>query len=224
MNCLTIVGTDTDVGKTVLTSAIAAYWQKYHAPKSLGLLKLIQTGTGDGELYRELFSHDSCIEIVVPVSFSTPVAPPIAAAREGKSIDLLKVWNAYQALIKSKDWTIVETLGGLGSPVTDELTVADIARDWHLTAVLVVPVRLGGISQAVANVALARHTGVKLRGIILNCTRSDSEEKMEDWTPIRTIESFTNLPVLGVIPHLDDPTNRDQLAKVASDFIFNLPS
>ncbi len=223
MNCLTIVGTDTDVGKTVLTSAITAYWQKYHAPKSLGLLKLMQTGTGDGELYRELFGHDSRIEIVVPLAFSTPVAPPIAAEREGKSIDLLKIWNAYQALIKSKDWTIVETLGGLGSPVTDELTVADIARDWHLTAVLVVPVRLGGISQAVANVALARHTGVKLRGIILNCTRSDSEEKIEDWTPIRTIESFTHLPVFGVIPHLDDPTNRDQLAKVASDFMLNLP-
>jgi dethiobiotin synthetase len=91
-----------------------------------------------------------------------------------------------------------------------------------LTAILVVPVRLGGISQAVANVALARHTGVNLRGIILNCTRSDSEEKMKDWTPIRTIESFTNLPVLGIIPHLDDPTNRDKLAKVVADFALEL--
>jgi dethiobiotin synthetase len=217
MNSLAIVGTDTDVGKTVLTTALTAYWQKYCTPKSLGLMKLMQTGVGDGELYRELFSQDSNIEIVVPLSFALPVAPPIAAAREGSSIDLALVWRSYQSLSQNQDWTIVETLGGLGSPITDELTVADIVRDWHLPAVLVVPIRLGGISQAVANVALARQARVKLQGIILNCTREDSEEKIDDWTPIGTIESLTNLPVLGVLPYLHDPTNLDKLARIASD-------
>jgi dethiobiotin synthetase len=219
LNSLAIVGTDTDVGKTVLTTALAAYWQKYRAPKSLGLMKLMQTGMGDGELYRELFAGDSRIEIVVPLTFNLPVAPPIAAAREGKSIDLATVWHNYRTLSENKDWTIVETLGGLGSPVTGELTVADILKDWHLPAVLVVPVRLGGISQAVANVAFARQTGVKLKGIVLNCTRSDSEEKLEDWTPIRTIESFTYLPVLGVLPHLGETNNLDRLAQIASDLM-----
>jgi dethiobiotin synthetase len=217
LNSLAIVGTDTDVGKTVLTTALAAYWQKYHTPKSLGLMKLMQTGMGDGELYRELFAGDSRIETVVPFTFNLPAAPPIAAAREGKSIDLATVWNSYRTLSENKDWTIVETLGGLGSPVTNELTVADIVKDWHLPAVLVVPVRLGGISQAVANVALARQTGVKLKGIVLNCTRSDSEENLDDWTPIRTIESFTYLPVLGVLPHLRETNNLDRLAQIASD-------
>jgi dethiobiotin synthetase len=217
INCLAIVGTDTDTGKTVLTTSLAAYWQKYRPRQSLGLLKLMQTGMGDGELYRQLFAGDPQIEIVVPLSFATPIAPPLAADKEGKLIDLGLVWRSYQALNNQQDWTIVETLGGLGSPVTHELTVADLLGDWRLPAVLVVPVRLGGISQAVTSVALARQARVDLRGIVLNCSRSDSEAKLDDWTPVDLIESFTNLPVLGILPYLRDSTNLDTLAEVASN-------
>jgi dethiobiotin synthetase len=108
-------------------------------------------------------------------------------------------------------------LGGLGSPVTRELTVADIARDWRLRGVLVVPVRLGAIGQAVANVALARHSGFKLKGIVLNCVQAAAEQKIADWAPIDLIESLTQIPVLGILPHLDDPTDLVKLAKAASD-------
>ena len=55
--------------------------------------------------------------------------------------------------------------------MTAELTVADVASQWRLPAVLVVPVRLGAIAAAVANVALAEQKKVKLLGIVLNCTR-----------------------------------------------------
>ncbi|HBB33281.1 MAG TPA: ATP-dependent dethiobiotin synthetase BioD, partial [Cyanobacteria bacterium UBA9273] len=110
-----------------------------------------------------------------------------------------------------------EGLGGLGSPVTRELTVADLARDWHLPAVLVVPVQLGAIAQAVANVALARQSGVQLQGIVLNCTQPRSDSEIADWTPIDLIQSLTNVPILGVLPYLADPTDLSKLAGVASD-------
>jgi len=63
---------------------------------------------------------------------------------------------------------LVEALGG--SPVSEEFTVADLA-EWRPT-VLVVPVKLGAIAQAVANVALARPSRVHLKGIVLNCPTS----------------------------------------------------
>ena len=91
MNKLLIAGTDTDVGKTVLTTALVAYWQTYIAPKRLGLMKLIQTGTGDRELYHQLFTPSLSLEIAVPLCFATPVAPPIAADREGTEVDLQQV-------------------------------------------------------------------------------------------------------------------------------------
>ena len=85
MTTLFIVGTDTEVGKTVVTSAIAAYWQTHHPIESLGLIKLIQTGIGDREHYQKLFPD---LEIVNPLRYDTPVAPPVAAQRENRPIPL----------------------------------------------------------------------------------------------------------------------------------------
>ena len=179
-------------------------------------MKPIQSGTGDRELYNQLFSLNQSLDEINPLYFQAPLAPPIAAEREGKNIDLGKAWQAFQNLQRSRDFLLVEALGGLGSPVTYELTVADLARDWGLPTVLVVPVRLGAIAQAVANVALARQSGVKLKGIVLNCTQPRSDQEIADLTPVDLIQSLTNTPVFGIIPHLTDATDLAKLTQVAS--------
>jgi dethiobiotin synthetase len=218
LNALLITGTDTQVGKTVLTTALAAYWQKYQLrTHSFGMMKLMQAGTGDRELYTQLFSLNQSPEEITPLYFDAPLAPPIAAAKEGRQVDLGIVWQALQALLSQRDWVLVEALGGLGSPVTDELTVADLAAAWKLPTVLVVPVRLGAIAQAVANVALARLSRLNLKGIVLNCVQPLSRAEIADWTPIELIQSLTNTTVLGCLPYLENPTDLDKLAKVASD-------
>ena len=217
MKALLITGTDTDVGKTVLTTSLVAYWQTYCSSKSLGLMKLLQTGIGDRELYNQLFGLNKSIQIITPLSFETPVAPPIAAAKEGRKIELNLVWEALRELQKQQDFVLVEALGGLGSPISDELTVADLAGDWRLKVVLVVPVKLGAISQSVANVALARQFKIDIKGIVLSCVQPVSEQQLEDWTPISLIQSLTGVPVLGILPHLTDLTDLDKLTQVASN-------
>jgi len=217
MKSILITGTDTDIGKTVLTSALVAYWQRYHSVKTLGLMKLIQTGVGDGEWYEQLFGSNQVIEIVTGLRFDAPLAPPIAAAYENRSVELDEVWQAFCSLQRQKDFVIIEALGGLGSPVTWELTVADIAQAWGLATFLVVPVQLGAIAQSVANVALARQTGVNLQGIILNCVRPTSLAQLEDWTPIKLIESLTYIPVVGVLPYLENLQDLEQLAHAAAN-------
>lgn len=217
MTNLLVTGTDTEVGKTVLTTCLVAYWEKYRSLGRLGLMKLVQTGIGDRELYEQLFSLPQSPQEIAPLCFKTPVAPPIAAQREGKEIKLDKIWQTFDHLQKQRDFVIVEALGGLGSPVTSELIVADLARDWCLATVLVVPVKLGAIAQTVANVALAKQFGVTLKGIVLNCREVDAEERLEDWTPVDLIQSLTNLPVLGLLPHLVETQDKDNLAKVATN-------
>jgi dethiobiotin synthetase len=217
LNALLIAGTDTDAGKTVLTTALAAYWQTYCTSRRLGIMKPIQSGLGDRELYTRLFNLDQSPEEITPLYFQAPLAPPLAADREGRRIELELAWQGFEKLRQQRDWVLVESLGGLGSPVTHETTVADLAWDWRLPTVLVVPVRLGAIAQAVANVALARQTRVHLKGIVLNCTQPRTEQEIEDWAPIDLIQSLTNLPVLGVIPYLSDATDLTKLAQVAAD-------
>lgn len=223
MNLL-ISGTDTDVGKTVLTTTLAAYWlcglntpNPDRNSRSLAILKPIQTGPGDRELYHRLFPFNQTLEEVNPIYFPAPLAPPLAAEQAGQQIELGRVWQTYQSLQQRYDLVLIEALGGLGSPMTHELTVADLARDWRLPVVLVVPVKLGAIAQAVANVALARQSRIHLKGIVLNCVQPRSTEEIANWTPKDLIESLTNVPVLGVLPYLNDPTDLSKLAQVASD-------
>ena len=216
MNALLIAGSDTDVGKTVLTAALAAYWQTYCGSRRLGILKPVQSGTGDRELYHRLFALEQSLAEITPLFFQAPLAPPLAAEREDSRVDLELAWRAFETLQQERDWVLVEALGGLGSPVTRETTVADLAWDWRLPTVLVVPVRLGAIAQAVANVALARQCRVHLKGIVLNCVQPCDSQIIDDWAPAQLIQSLTSVPVLGCIPHLSDPTDLKQLAQAAA--------
>ncbi len=215
MSGLLIAATDTDAGKTVLTCALAAYWQRYCQPYQLGLIKPLQSGYGDRELYAQLFDLDYSPSLLNPIHFEAPLAPPVAAELAGQAVDLAPAWQAYQTLEQQCDWVLVEGLGGLGSPVSAELTVADLASDWRLPVVLVVTVRLGAIAQAVANVALARQYSLDLRGIVLNCQQPVADDDQAQLAPIPLLQSLTQTPVLGTLPHLTDPTDAAGLAEAA---------
>lgn len=231
MKTLLITGTDTDTGKTIVTTSLRAYYELYFPKIKIGLMKLMQTGIkesssssqqnfsqflNDGQFYKQFYD-----DVVIPLSFDVPIAPPLAAQKEGRYIDLSIVWQALSKLQNQKDLVLVEALGGLGSPITDELTVADLAASWRLDSILVVPVKLGAIAQTVANVALARQCNIKLKGIILNCVKPYTEEEINDLTPINLIESLTQIPVLGVFPHLEKINDLEIMAKTASGLNLN---
>jgi dethiobiotin synthetase len=214
VNALLVAGTDTNAGKTVVMSALAAYWQTHWSKQSLGILKPVQSGVGDCELYSQLFGLDPTE--VTPLKFQAPLAPPIAAAKEGSLVAMEVAWQAFEQLCRNREFVLVEGLGGLGSPVTHETTVADLAWDWRLPTVLVVPVKLGAIGQAVANVALARQSRIHLKGIILNCAHPQAEQEIANLAPVKLIESLTSVPILGTLPHVANLTDRVELAQAAS--------
>lgn len=216
MQPLLITGSDTNVGKTILTAALAAYWQTHRHPETLGIYKPLQAGEGDREFYHRTFKLSQSMDEITPLYFETPIAPAIAAVREGKHIDLGLIWQQFQALQQRYACLLVEGMGGLGSPITYEYTVSDLARDWHIATVLVVPVRLGAIGQAVANVALAKLQKVDLKGIVLSCAQPCSDEEIEAWAPSDLISSLTNIPVLGILPYLPDITDIANLARASS--------
>ena len=224
MTQLLIAGTDTDVGKTFVTIALAAYWTNCQITKDdkkqnlLTIFKLMQTGIGDVETYQQIFAKASKIEVHRPLRFDAPLAPPLAAAKEGKSIDLGQVWQDLSDVVQKSSLVLVEALGGLGSPITDELIVGSIAADWRLPTVLVVPVKLGAIAHVVANVALARSLKIDLKGIILNCPNAEDSSQIEDLAPTDLIQSLTQVPVLGVLPHIKDLSNQIELRKIVSNW------
>lgn len=200
---LLISGTDTGVGKTIVTSALAAYLNTYRPQQKVAIYKPIQSGVGDREYYAQRFKLAQTLEQITPLYFEAPLAPPLAAAAEGKVIDLGLAWRTFQSLQQTHEWVLVEGVGGLGSPITTELTVADLAYDWKLPTVLVVPVRLGALGQAIAQAALARQSRLRLLGLILSCPEPCSVSNIAQWASIELLESFTHCPVLGILPHQD---------------------
>jgi dethiobiotin synthetase len=212
-----ISGNDTEVGKTRIITALAAYWLKHRPTESLGLIKLIQTGVGDSQYYNQLFSQSGKqLKILAPLGYDAPLAPPLAAHYEGVTIDLAHLWQTFSALRDSQDFVLAEGLGGLGSPVTRELTVADLAAAWRLPTVIVVNVKLGAIAQTVANIALARQTGVSILGVILNCCTPVTPKQMADWAPIELLRELTQVPILGYFPYLENGNDLASLAQKAS--------
>ncbi|MGK7931613.1 MAG: dethiobiotin synthase [Microcystaceae cyanobacterium] len=203
MNTLLISGTDTDVGKTWVTTALVAYLLQEYPHQSLGIIKLLQTGIGDQEHYHNLFSEHPHVEIITPLRFKAPLAPPLAAAKEGKTIDIDTIQQEFYNLRQKNPIVIAEGLGGLGSPITSKLTVGTIAASWQVNTLLVVPVKLGAIAHTIANVHYARSCKINLNGIILNCIQPTSPQEITDWTPIELIESFTQVPVCGILPYLE---------------------
>jgi dethiobiotin synthetase len=215
MQSLLITSTDTEVGKTLSTCALAAYYQSHFARRKLGIMKPIQCGIGDRELYQKLFQLDQSPAELNPLYFEAPIAPPLAAALAGQRVDLALVWKNLQALQQRCDLVLVEGLGGLGTPVTDELTLADLAREWRLPTLLVVPVKLGAIGQAVAYCGFARQAGVDLRGIILNCQQPVTAEDIVRLAPADLIVNLTRIPVLGYLPYLPGTPSLSELAQAA---------
>ena len=216
-NALLITGTDTDAGKTVLTAALMAYWQKHSPSRSIAILKPFQSGIGDRELYSSLFDLQQTLDEINPVHFSAPLALPIAAALEGKTISMEVPWQTLQSLMQRHDFVLIEGVGGLGSPVTFETTVADLAADWKVPIVLVVPVKLGAIGQVVANIALAERSGLVVKGIVRNCVTPCSEEDIENCANQALIEQLTGIQVVGTLPYLESIDDRHKLAKAASN-------
>ncbi|MEN9208331.1 MAG: dethiobiotin synthase [Gloeomargarita sp. GMQP_bins_120] len=208
-SCLLVSASDTGCGKTIVTAGLAL------ALGQVGVIKLVQAGVGDREYYQRVLPLDQTPEELNPLYFAAPLAPPLAAQQEGKTIDLARVWQQLTHLRQRYPRVLVEGVGGLGSPVTWEWTVADLAAQWRLPTLVVVPVQLGAIGQAVAQVALARQRGVQVVGLVLNEREPVTPQQRQDWAPVELLQRFTGVRVWGYFPYVADIYDRNGLKQAA---------
>lgn len=201
---LMIGGTNLGVGKSLLARSLTAYAHAYHPQQRITTLKIIETGTATPKTN-------------APIHFPASLAPPLAALQAERDLDLGKLWQVYSSHCQETDLLLVEGWGGLGDGITWELVGADLARDWRIPVVLVIPIGVGAIGTAVAYAALAQTRQLKLVGIIFNCLQSYRTARLEELCPINLIQSLTQVPILGILPHLLTPEDESKLAQVISN-------
>lgn len=204
-----VTGTDTGVGKTLVAAALL------HAFAARGMsavgMKPIVAGAveGDGRLVyedvqalRAAASVDAPAELVNQYAFAEPIAPHIAAQREGVAIDLSVIERAYAKLSALAEMVIVEGVGGFKVPLGARHDTSDLARALGLPVLLVVGMRLGCLNHALLTRDAIHAAGLPLAGWIANRVGAEMLVFEEN---LASLKARIEAPMLGVIAHMPKP-------------------
>jgi dethiobiotin synthetase len=207
MKCgLFITGTDTGVGKTILTGALAAVLRAKGV--NVGVMKPVATGcvrrreglvSEDGEFLAQAADALETLAEITPVCLAEPLAPTVAAARAGIELDLEPVWQSWQRMQAAHDVMLVEGIGGILCPITPEDSVADLARRFALPLVIVARPNLGTINHTVLTIEAALARGLVVAGLVINRYDRDAEDVAQMAAPEEIIR-ITGVPILGLLP------------------------
>ena len=156
-----ITGTDTEVGKTVVTTALAAVFVRYGY--NVGVMKPIETGLSpsadlrsDAVRLRAAARSADALSEIRPYGFRRPLAPLDAARLEGRTIALPTILRAFSRVSPRHEVLLVEGIGGVYVPVTSALNMSDIIYHLNLPTVVVGRATLGGVNHALVTLAALR--------------------------------------------------------------------
>ena len=193
---LIICGTDTDVGKTLISSFFVRglksfYWKPIQSgieteTDSQSILRL--SGIKKEKILKEAYI------------FEKPVSPHWAAEIDGKKIDI----NLLD-LPKIDDSIVIETAGGLMVPITRNFLQIDQIRKWNLPVMIVCRSSLGTLNHTLLTIEALKKRNIKILGLIIN-----GEKHLDN---PKTLREFSKLPIIAEFPRLSniDKNNLDRL-------------
>jgi len=171
-----IIGTDTNVGKTYVASALVRHFAKA-GYQTIGM-KPIASGcmqTPDGDLLNDdVLALSTASNVVAPLDLTNPyrfspaIAPHIAAEQAEEIVDCEKIKQAYHELTQLAEVVVVEGAGGFLVPLNRQETLADLAVTLNIPMILVVGMRLGCINHALLTVEAIKSRGLTLAGWVAN--------------------------------------------------------
>jgi dethiobiotin synthetase len=177
---LFITGTGTGVGKTYVAALIARAVKE--SGKRVGVYKPAASGcewregrlvSADAEKLWESAGRPETLEQVCPQAFAAPLAPHLAARAEGKEVDIALLRDGLKLWRETSDFIVVEGMGGLMSPVSEEDYNADLAAQFGFPLVVVTANELGTINATLQTLIAAStfRDGLIVAGIVLNSPR-----------------------------------------------------
>jgi dethiobiotin synthetase len=217
MRGLFFTGSDTGVGKTRVTAAVARIVRRQGRP--VRVCKPVATGAewsggrwlGEDTQCLAEAAGDDDLEGITPWAFAEPAAPPVAARCAGTALTLDQLTAAVRRRQVSGALLLLEGVGGLLCPLTDRDTVADLAAALALPLVVVVRRSLGTLNHTLLTLEVAAARGLTVAGVVVSET-----------TPVRNVAERTNVeelrrlsvPLLAVVPHQPMAAEPEALAAV----------
>ena len=196
-----ITGTDTSVGKTLITACIAAALLR--KGKKVAVYKPVQCGnllkgkikSPDLEIVRKMSGiSENCL--FNDYSFKFASSPHLAAELENKKVDVNSIKKHYKEISKKFDYVLIEGAGGLLVPLTREYTVLDLINDLSVPVLVVARAGLGTINHTSLTINALKSKNVEIMGIILNYFKGGLIEDDNK----KIIEQLNSVPVIGIVP------------------------
>jgi dethiobiotin synthetase len=191
-----VTATDTGVGKTFITAALAKALRA--RGRGVAVFKPVQSGaladdpSGDAALLGA-----DCV-----YAFAAALAPLVAARAEGRTIELEPILARAGELTREHELLLVEGAGGLLVPLADDLDVADLAAALGLPLVVVARAGLGTVNHTLLTIEAAKARGLEIAGVVLN---GKSDESTAGNAAL--IEAGSGVRVLAQVPRLADPAD-----------------
>ncbi|MFZ0110889.1 MAG: dethiobiotin synthase [Pseudolabrys sp.] len=218
-----VTSTGTDIGKTFVTAALIRYMRESNQP--VAALKPIVSGydssvaeTSDpavllAALGRRMSADE--IERIAPWRFRAPLAPDLAAAREGRRVDFVELVEFSRAAINgAKGPLFIEGVGGIMVPLDGRRTVLDWMTALDIPLLLIVGGYLGTISHTLTALDVLAQRKLTIAAIVVS--ESDRDAVALDDT-VASIERFSNgVEVVG-LPRLPTGiTHHPAIARIAN--------
>ena len=213
-----VTGTDTGVGKTLVSAALI------HSLRDRGLrvsgMKPVASGcietingrrNDDADRLIDASNVSAEYDLICPYRFLPPIAPHIAARQAGIVISTDYIVECYQRLESSCDAVVVEGAGGWRVPLDDEKSMSDLARELGLPVVIVVGARLGCINHALLTAESILASGLSVAGWVFNQIDPDMQQTA---TVKETLQDRMPGCLIADIPWQEKP----DAAEVSRDF------
>ena len=222
---LGITGTDTGIGKTVVSCALVACARAFGL--DVAAMKPLETGMGDRAMHDgtplpsdaerlvEANGGRDPLDVVRPIALPEPLAPMIAAERAGVALDVRLLDAAMRRLGTGRDMLLVEGAGGLLVPITRTFDYLDLFTRWRCELVVVSGNRLGVLNHTLLTVRTALAAGARVRGVVLTAL-SDRDPSVAEAT---NYDALVRLLPAGIpvyrMPWVDRWHDVDALATAA---------
>lgn len=212
MKSVFVTGTDTGIGKTVFTCALANLLKS--SGVDVGVMKPFATGISqkskfhseDVELLAKYSGVSDLESLINPYFFPIPTSPYQAAKQLGKKIDIDLVSASFENLQSAHDVVLVEGIGGILTPILKDYFVADLIKDLHLDTIVVSGTKMGSVNHALLTLGMCAKYGIRVVGTVINNVGIDGYDVqvLED-----NLVSLSGTDVLCKIPHVQSNTIED---------------
>lgn len=219
MKGIFVTGTDTGVGKTIVTGLLARYLRENGS--NVVTQKWVQTGCSDFVstdvgvhlkiMGREKKDIKDYFIYVLPYMFKTAGSPHLACSIENKRINAGKIIKSYQILSRKFDFVITEGTGGVLVPLSKEKLLIDIVKQLGLEVLIVAQNKLGVINHTLLTIEALRIRRIKILGIVFNNSEIGNKAVLRD-NPL-VIKALSREKVFGVL------SRNSRLDKLYREFI-----